>query len=275
MRAIRATGLWAAAFLGVGCISFTTVVKVKPDGSGTVTQTTVMGKEMVEMMKSLASMGDASKKGQAPEMFSEKDARSKAAKMGPGVSFVSNKPVKTATGEGSEAVYAFKDISTLRLEEKPPSPGGASEASASGEAQTFSFSKLPNGNAVLTVVSPRSKPKAGETAKQEKADKREPNKMPTEQELAQARQVLKGLRMAMAVEVAGTLVKTNSPYVEGNRVTLLEMDFEQLLGNEAKLRELTGLSQEDKGSLEAAKRILKGLPGFKLVLDPEVRIEFK
>jgi hypothetical protein len=275
MRTIRAAGLLAAAFLGVGCISFTTVVKVKPDGSGTVTQTTVMGKEIVEMMKSLASMGDADKKGQAPELFSEKDARGKAAKMGPGVTFLSNKPVKTATGEGSEAVYAFKDISTLRLDEKPPSPGGPSQASASAEAQSFRFSRLPNGNAVLTVVSPQSKPKAADAGKKDKADKREPNKMPTDQELAQARKMLKGLRVAMAVEVAGTLVKTNSAYVEGNRVTLLEMDFEQLLGNEAKLRELTSLKEEDKGSMEAAKRILKGLPGFKFSLDPEVRIEFK
>ena len=75
----------------------------------------------------------------------------------------------------------------------------------------------------------------------------------------------------MAVEVQGNLVKTNSVYQEGRKVTLLEMDFSELLSNDALLQQATAIKGQN---LEEAKELLKGLKGFKINLDPEVNIEF-
>jgi hypothetical protein len=72
------------------------------------------------------------------------------------------------------------------------------------------------------------------------------------------------------VDVLGTIVKTNSPHVQGSRVTLLEMDFKELLANEALLAKVGQPS-----SIEEAKTLLAGVKGFKVNLDREVTIEFR
>ena len=75
----------------------------------------------------------------------------------------------------------------------------------------------------------------------------------------------------MAVEVQGTLVNTNSVHREGEKVTLLEMDFSELLSNETLMQQAAAIKGQN---LEEAKELLKGLRGFKINLDPEVVIEF-
>ena len=75
----------------------------------------------------------------------------------------------------------------------------------------------------------------------------------------------------MAVEVQGTLVNTNSVHREGEKVTLLEMDFSELLSNETLMQQAAAIKGQN---LEEAKELLKGLRGFKINLDPEVMIEF-
>jgi hypothetical protein len=263
----------------VGCISLTTVVQVRPDGSGTVTQKMVMNAEFVKMLKDMtASFNQGNEKKSAPfEAFSEKEAKEKVAAMGPGVSFVSSKPIRNKTGEGREAVYAFKDINTLTIEDKPKPPGpGEAPAPEKSESPTFKLAKLANGNSLLTVSFPAkaSKEKAKDKGRRGKAGKESESKsQPSREDIAKVKGALKGLRIAMAVDVAGTIVRTNAPYFEGRRVTLMDLDFEQLLTNEAKLKELAAM--EEKDSLAAAQKVLQGIPGFKVNLDPTVEIEFK
>ena len=52
-------------------------------------------------------------------------------------------------------------------------------------------------------------------------------------QLEMMKKLFDGLKVAIDVDVLGTIVKTNSPYVQGSKVTLLEMDFSQLLANDA------------------------------------------
>jgi len=84
------------------------------------------------------------------------------------------------------------------------------------------------------------------------------------------KKMLDGLRIEIALEVAGAIVKTNSPYVQGSKVTLLEMDFAELMTNDAVLGKLA-----NPESIEDAKQMLKGVKGVKVNLDREVSVEFK
>jgi len=84
------------------------------------------------------------------------------------------------------------------------------------------------------------------------------------------KKMLDGLRIEIALEVAGAIVKTNSPYVQGSKVTLLEMDFAELITNDAVLGKLA-----NPESIEDAKQMLKGVKGVKVNLDREVMVEFK
>ena len=123
--------------------------------------------------------------------------------------------------------------------------------------------KLPNGNSLLTVVFPKRE------VQPKPAD--EPPAAADPQQLQMMRQVLKGMKIGIAVEVQEKLVKTNSTYAEGNKVTLLEMDLGELLNNEGKFKEF---ATRQPDSVEETKKLLKDVKGFKVTLEPEITIEF-
>src|SRR5580765_7106256 len=109
MNSLRTLALALLAVLGVtGCLQVDKVVKLKPDGSGTVEETVVMSKEVIAQMRQMTSGlgalgGDKpAASGAAPafNLMDEKKLREAAGKMGVGVTFVSAKPVTTASGEG-------------------------------------------------------------------------------------------------------------------------------------------------------------------------------
>ena len=85
-----------------------------------------------------------------------KDARSKENQFGPGVKFISAIPLKTETMSGYKAIYAFKDINTLKVNQNP---GNKTKKSGTGEEKTteeenilFKLKKGPV--STLTVTMP-------------------------------------------------------------------------------------------------------------------------
>ena len=275
MRPVIVAALLVIALALTGCISSQTVVKLKADGSGTIVETTTMSSQMVSMMKEMMTgmakeLGgkDVSDKDTASaDLFSEKDARAKTSKLGEGVTFVSSEKIKTSDSEGLRAIYHFADINRLRISEKPstPGPGGArAESSSEGEEVTFRFARQ-GGDSVLTIINPPS------TAQKTSTDT--PPQGPKPQaggpEMEQFTRLMKGLRISRALEIEGRLKKTNATYVEGNTVTLLDINFEALLSNEGALALLSTTKNPDD-----AKRILKDIKGIKVELSPEVKIEF-
>ena len=267
-----------------GCVTSDTLIKLNPDGSGLVVQKTLMSTEMISQLtammqgfaQQMAGSQEPRQDPKMPELFSEKDARSRAAKMGEGVSFISSRKIRVEGMEGQEATYAFSDVTKLKLSEKPETPsmpGLQSRSSGSGAETTFRFSRLPNGHSVLTAVFGKRTPKKASSEETEASspEASKSSKAPTAEQLEQAKKLFAGFRIGMAVEVQGNLVKTNSVYQEGSKVTLLEMDFSELLSNETLMQQAAVIKGQN---LEEAKELLKGLKGFKINLDPEVMIEF-
>ena len=267
-----------------GCVTSDTLIKLNPDGSGVVVQKTLMSTEVISqltaMMQGFAQQMSGSQEPRQdpkmPELFNEKDARSRAAKMGEGVSFVSSRKIKLEGMEGQEATYAFSDVTKLKLSEKPETPsmpGLQTKSSGSAAETTFRFSRLPNGHSVLTAVFGSRKSKKVSSEETEALSPRpgKSTQAPTAEQLEQAKKFFDRSRIGMAVEVQGNLVKTNSVYQEGSKVTLLEMDFSELLSNETLMQQAAVIKGQN---LEEAKELLKGLKGFKINLDPEVMIEF-
>jgi hypothetical protein len=255
-----------------GCIQFDTLVKVKGDGTGTIVQTMTMSAETMEMMKSMKGDGAKVEAGK-PMALEAKDieqAKAEAAKMGEGVTFVKAEPIDTKEAKGMRAIYAFKDVTKLKVSQKPSSPGGppAPGGKDVDDTMKFGLSKAANGNSVLTIAMPDLKAAAKPgSAKTPAASPEAPPEA-----MAMMKQMFKGLRIAIAVEPEGKVVQTNSPFVEGSRVTLMEMSFDALLTDEAKLKQFSAAM--DGGSMADAKRLMKGMKGMKINLDPEVRIEF-
>src|SRR5512137_2629736 len=109
-----------ALFFLAGCFQVSTVVRVNPDGSGTVVETMHLSKKMIaqmnEMMQGLA--GENGAKPEPIELFEPDKLQAPAGGMGEGVTYLSGEKSETAPYSGYTATYAFKDINTLRLGQK-------------------------------------------------------------------------------------------------------------------------------------------------------------
>jgi hypothetical protein len=279
MKYFRAVlALLGPVLLG-GCLNSTTVINVKADGSGTIEQTLLMNKQAMAQLQQLtgaAGRGSAAKKG-GP--FDEQSLRSAASAMGDGVTFVSATPLNTDDAEGTRAVYAFTDITKLRLEQKPSSPGGTATplgipSGNSSDNLMFRFARSPAGNPRVTVVFPEAKLDAARKAAQAQQGQATPSGKAADPmqaaALAMMKPMLNGLKISILLQPAGKILKTNSPFVIGQQVTLLEMDLGQLLGDDTMLQKL-----QSAASLEEIKAALKDVKGAKINPDREVSVEFE
>lgn len=269
-RRLALIPLLAAAVLTSACITSTTTVKVKANGSGTVEQVMLMNTAMIEQMGQMitSQMGGSVKsksKSSNPfeDAFSEEKMKADLAKM-KGVRLVSRTPIKKDGLEGVKVVLAFDDVNQLVLDENV--------GSKSSDPMRVSMTKNAAGNSVLSIEFP-DKPggaasKSGTGAKSKQAPKAE--------ELAMAQMFFKGFRVQMAVEVEGKLIRSSSPYVEGNTVTLLDLDMEQLFANPAALAGLDEMPFGPGMSVTEARAALakSGVTGIK-INDPKVTIEFR
>lgn len=124
-----------------GCFETDTLVRVRPDGSGTIEQTVRISHAALEQMRAFAEdVGEF-------EVMDLEKLRAQAAAFGDGVRFVTAEPISDGGGEGYRAVYAFDDVAALRLRSGTPNTEPDDE-----EPVTFSFE--PGVPATLTVRQP-------------------------------------------------------------------------------------------------------------------------
>jgi hypothetical protein len=214
---------------------------------------------------------DKKGKGGIDDLFTDKEARGAAAKMGQGVTFVSSEKIDTPDRKGLKAIYAFTDIRKLSLEEMhAPNMGDAAGMSTTAAAKdppmTFDFKQLPGGNALLTINQPGIEKALNGDPKPAAKDTVDP-KM-AEQGLEMAKAFMKGMKIDVLIQVP-RVVKTNSPYVDAGAVTLLSMDFDKVLADPKALERMNGLT-----TLAETKAALKDFKGIKINLEPQVTIEF-
>ena len=246
-----------------GCFRATTLVTVRPDGSGTIDQEMGMKPETVAMLKSMAG-GRAGQdtKDVSAELFTEKQARETGDKIG--ARFVSGEPLKTADVEGYRAHYTFDDITKLQMkmgqQEAQMAEASGGQADTARPPLVFEFARGAS-SSTLTIRMPEQAPstplsKMGTDSSQDM--------MKTEQAMAMVNTMMAGLYVDLTLAIDGKVIKSNTP-VTGNRLTLLQMDFDKML--------------QDPGVLEKLRQsktlaALQGVPGLTVASVPTVTIEF-
>lgn len=266
------------AFAGlvlVGCMEVESLIKVKPDGSGTIQQTVLMSSELVAMMQGMDESSEANSKKGSP-LIDEEQLKAAASKMGEGVTFLHAVEHKSDTSEGYIATYSFTDINKISVDQNAgsnaPSQGG--EENKKEEAISFIFTK--GKTSTLTIKS-----SAGNAVKAQQEKAATAEKTPAEiaeeeaaQEMAMGMmsQMFKGMRVAMIVEIDGDIVDTNATHRDGQRITIMDMNFEKLLEDEEAFKEF--VSSSDQG-IENAKEYMKNIPGVKVDMNDELVIKFK
>ena len=259
-----------AAVACTACLDTSTLVTVKPDGSGTIQQRILVSTDGLE--DALGGMGFKSKGGSTKKSGPPKvgDLRADTEKIGEGVELVSVEPVTAPAGfQGAVATYSFPDIRKLRVDEFL-APGQAGGGSNSGDRTAFTFTKTPAGTALLSIVFDE-KP-----AKKTKSDTSAPKGGPGLDDAKtreMVRTLFRGFKVGLDVEVAGDIVRTNADHVNGRRITLMAFDMDALLADESKLKHLDKVLGPDV-SLAEARPLLAGIDGIK-INKPIVKIEYR
>ena len=249
------------AVLATGCLRSTTTIELKPDGSGTIVQENAVGAEALAMLKSFASSGQQGKEGATPDIFTQEQAMKTAESMG--VTFVSGEPIKTATLEGYRARYRFDDITKIKVNMKQTPdamPSGGSDQPPFG----FTFAK-GSSSSTLTIQMPDQMPGGSALPGLPGGGGANADPAQAAQGMAMMKMMMKGLFVDLSLAVDGRIIKSNASHVEGSKVTLLQLDFDQLLQDEANFKKL-----------ESAKdlKALASVAGLKVSSEPKVVIEF-
>ncbi len=269
--------LLTVLILVTSCMETETKVAVKADGSGMIYESMLMKKEMAEqMMQMSAEMapkeGKQAKPAPAPKMYKIEDLKKNAANYGAGVKFVSVKDVATETHTGFVATYSFKDIGNVQIDQSPrKNQGEMGPEKAEGEYLRFSFTRGKEPTMVIKIPERKMDAEAAKKDEPQVADSAVQDPAKAEQELQQLRMIFDGMRMALRVEVQGTIKKTTATHVAGSTVTIYDIEFTKILDNTEKLKELNAAKPK---SMEEVKELLKGMPGITFEPEHEIEVTF-
>ena len=292
-----------------GCFSQHVTIHIKPDGSGTLELTKLASGPVKMYMKNLRDGLAALKQAGQPlppnseipqgikDLFSEEEGKKLTYSLGQDVTFVGFEQIATEEYDGSINTYAFKDITKVKIMEAP-NLSQINSGMNYGPIQwvTFKFEKGENKSLLTAVFPTTGYKKTGDKDKDAEAEARE-KELAIKQAEAEKRMVtapgqpltmpatvppemimmvkpyLQGTKLSMAVVVEGTLISTNSPFVDEkkNRVILFDLNFQELAKEDEALKKLLF---RDK-SVESAKKVMKDLPGCKVNPESEMKIEFK
>lgn len=264
---LRASIVLTLALFTSGCLKSHALVKVKPDGSGTIEQTMLVNLATLKSM--LAGMGAAG--GQIKEsggVMSESEFKTSAERMG--VRPVSLTPLTEGPFTGARAVYAFDDITTVRVDQNPQVAGAAQRVNVPATSTPIKFAMSKQaGSSVLTITVNEQATASAATQVQQapSLDKLDPA----------MQQMLKtlfdGFHVQIDLEVDGKIVKTNADYVSGSRITLMELDLAALLADQSQLKALQSAIKPG-ATISEIRPLLKDVPGVR-INHPSLRVEFR
>lgn len=231
-----------------GCLQVKQVIHLEKDGSGRIVEEIMMGAQMAAMVDMAAAQGGAAG-GQNPmgEIYNEAAYRKKAAGFGEGTEFVGMEKVE---GKGVRVTYKFADINKLVFEpgstmdtlKQPGQPDPAGEPlkfTYHGGKLTIDFPEFPDGEGIGDAGG---------------VDPNDPEAMAMMQMFAE-------MKISSSLVVEGGITETNATYRDGNRITLMEIVFKELLASPDGARVLR---QVDGKNRDEARRLLKGVRGVKI-----------
>lgn len=218
--------------LASSCLQHETTINLNKDGSGTIVEETIIGAQMLGMMTQFAQPGQPDP---VTQMFPEEKSKEKAATMGEGVEFVKMDMIDEGGKRGARAHYKFADINKLNL-----NPAGGLDAVNDGkvkEVKPEDFVKFKYADGKLSLITPPSdfdKMNIDEGAAEN-----------PEME-AMAKQMMGDMRMAMKINFPGGIDNTNASHVDGNTVTLMDIQVGKVLNQKEAMKQITETAKTDR-----------------------------
>lgn len=263
-------GIIFSIFL-TGCLQVNTTVNLNKDGSGTIEEIFVMKTEVINMMKEFAMAFDSTESEEF-KIFNETELKEKAAKFGEGVTYVSGELLKKDNYEGYKVIYSFKDINKLKLnpspEDKVPMGNdlGEVEEETVDDLLKFNFKK---GNP-STLVIDFPKPQIEDKLETEETTEFEDSTFSQEAEQKMI-EMFDGMKMALYFNFKDGINETDASFVNGSEVTLMEVDFSEIIKNKEVFKNFQNVKPE---TMEEFKKVVGDIKGIKIEFKEQVTIKF-
>jgi len=268
--------LTIAGILLTGCIEMHTVITVNKDGSGLIEENIFIGKAVIDMFKEFAAaFADSTQPQQEFNLFEEEKIKAKTSDYGEGVEFVSMKAIKTDEKEGYTAIYKFMDLNKIKVNQDPsdemPMAEPKEDVDPASKLVYFKFIKGKPNKIIFTFPDEKKKEETikNDSTKDETADV---NAGADTADLESMVKFMKDMKAKVEIRVDGKITSTNATHVDGNTVTLFDIDFAQLISDKDKLEKFKTLNPN---SFEEVKKLVSDIPGIKVEFNKEVYIEFE
>jgi len=266
-----------------GCYQANYLIRVQPDGSGTVEETFVISKTILQKTGQVTAqmMSDHPEEPQNEiqnfkwNLFDEDKLKRSAGQMGEGVSYVSGEPVSRDDFEGYKAAYRFSDIGNLILSQNPgghvPSAVLAALNRRENREGQFRF-RFEKGNpSKLFVQQKMVKFENGEAGDEEDREI-PPDEESREKAMTWLKEIFDPMRVTIQIEVPNKIVQTNAAYRQDKRITLMDVRFEGLSESPKLLNKLIDSpNQSYMDVLETTRQ----LPGNRMDQNKEIVVEFR
>jgi hypothetical protein len=271
-----------------------------------------------EMRRHPADMGPLGASATNDPFFSEAKLKLEGRLYGPGVELVKARRLDRNGARGSVAVYHFKDVNQMRIpmarEENMSMFASPEMPGMDEEMQDAMASQLDAADAVLFALS-KGAPKILkiqmpaellESVQDTAADQTQAAPAPAAEEAPDeaaeeagelseelnapfgitgresgaeaARKTMRGLRLSLAVEVNGTVVKSTAAHAvkdRPQRVLLYDADFDAAMASPRFDAVMKAGGLDNPSALQEGLGRLIGLPGIALETNKEVVVEFK
>ena len=258
------------SFLLTGCIEFNLKVELNPDGSGTITEEVLFSTKMAEMIESLSQMGGEAENAEEFNPLDMEELKSRETEYGEGVTLVKAEEIERKSMKGYSAVYRFKNINKLKLNDDPASRMPDDMPSQGGETEeapfTFSFTKGNTSELVIKLNKDMQEEMMKEDIEEEQEDEE------NDAMFQQMKELLKDMKTTIVLKIDGDIVETNATHVDDNKITLVEFQFGKLLDMPEKFEQLKKFKPK---SFDEMKEFISDVPGFKIEFNDEVKVRFK
>ena len=240
-------------------------------------QKVLFSQMLVAQMSGLAaSFGAEEAENSSLSMYDEEKLKSEASSYGEGVEYLSGREISEGEKAGYEVKYSFDDIRTIRINSNPSSVLDMPEQEE-GEPDLFSFEFSGKGkSSILTVI--MAEPEEEEVSEELTAD------YPSEQEtdienseiddqtMSIMKQMFSGMKFSYRIKIDGKITDTDADNVDGQVITLIEMDFDKLLENPDSFNELENLQGDNS---DEAVKAMKDMEGVKVELKDRITVTYR
>lgn len=258
------------SLLLAGCLQVETTINVNKDGSGTINEKILMSQTFVNMIKEFAMAFQDSASTEEFVFFKDEEIIADAKDYGQDVKYVSHTLISNDEWEGFHAVYSFSDISKVRVQPDPDSKVGMSDEGAeTTEQKDYYFFKFKRGDVAELIIDRPDMEFISDTAMDSEYETSEQNDEEMGDEFVK---MMEGMKINIAIQVDGKITTTNASYIDGSKITLMKMDFGEMMKNKESFKEFR--NKEPK-NVEEMKNFLEKFPGMQIEVKKPISVKFK